>query len=210
MTPTEHPNGSSSDVAGNGRKGSNLDWQTLRNQFMRAIGGDPPGSKLEDELIAAYTDYADVVERSIEKITLAHQAGKIRSPWGALKTEVAKATDAARNPTHDKGASRTQAIARAEQRTRNELLHYDRLDEAMDELFGERGMLRDHRTPDLEQRMETLWNDLRPLGELVEHEAEERSRIRRERVAELAKQKLEPPKLGNLEVKDGIPMETTA
>ena len=71
-----------------------MDWQTLRNQFMRDIGGDPPGSQLEDELIRAYTDHPDVVERSMEKIGLAHTAGKIRSPWGALKTEVAKAANA--------------------------------------------------------------------------------------------------------------------
>lgn len=153
-----------------------MDWQTLRNQFMRAIGGDPPGSALEDELIQAYTDHPAVVERSIEKITLAHAAGKIRSPWGALKTEVAKAVDAARNPTHDKGSSKQKAIARAEQRTRNELLHYDRWDEVEDELFGDRGTLRDHDTPALRDRMNTLWTELRPAGQLVEAEAEERGR----------------------------------
>jgi len=148
-----------------------MDWQTLRNQFMRTIGGDPPGARLEDELIQAYTEQPDVVERSTEKIALAFKAGKIRSPWGALKTEVAKATEAARNPHHDKGSSRNAAIQRAEQRIRNELLHYDRLDEVLDELFGERGTLREHRHPELEQRMTDLWQDLRPVGEQVEAEA---------------------------------------
>ena len=147
-----------------------MDWQTLRNQFMRTIGGDPPGARLEDELIQAYTEQPDVVERSTEKIALAFKAGKIRSPWGALKTEVAKATEAARNPHHDKGSSRNAAIQRAEQRIRNELLHYDRLDEVLDELFGPRGTLKGHHTPDLEQRMTALWNELRPAGQQAEQD----------------------------------------
>jgi hypothetical protein len=185
-----------------------MDWQTLRNQFMRAIGGDPPGSQLEDELIAAYTDHPTVVERSIEKITLAYQAGKIRSPWGALKAEVAKAVDAARNPTHDKGSSKQKAIARAEQRTRNELLHYDRWEEAEDELFGDRGTLRDHDNPTLRQRMETLWTELRPAGELVEAEAEERARrYVEQRAALAAARKHEPAKTPSVEVKDGVQVE---
>lgn len=151
-----------------------MDWQTLRNQFMRDIGGDPPGAALEDELISTYTDHPDIVERSAEKITLAFKAGKIRSPWGALKAEVAKAADAARNPTHDKSATRAKAIERAEQRIRNELLHYDRWTEVKDELFGERGTLRDHQSATLRERMEALWNDLRPAGQQVELEQEQR------------------------------------
>jgi len=186
-----------------------MDWQTIRNQFMRQIGGDPPGSQLEDELIQAYTQNPDVVERSFEKIALAHAAGKIRSPWGALKTEVAKALDAARNPSHDKGSSRTKAIQRAEQRTRNELVHYDRWDEAEDELFGERGTLRDHDTAALRERMHKLWDDLRPLGELIEHEAIERGLRNQQHRARLAAKPQPEPDAGNLEIRDGIPVTTT-
>jgi hypothetical protein len=169
-----------------------MDWQTLRNQFMRTIGGDPPGAALEDQLIQAYTEHPQAVERSVEKITLAYAAGKIRSPWGALKAEVAKATEAARNPTHDRGASKSKAVARAEQRIRNELLHYDRWPEVEAELFGERGTLKEHATDDVRDRMETLWRDLRPLGEIVEHEADERGRRYQEQRARLQPEKREP------------------
>ena len=147
-----------------------MDWQTLRNHFMRAIGGDPPGAHLEDELIQAYTQHPEAVERSIEKITLAHKAGKIRSPWGALKAEVAKAVDSARNPTHDKGSSKAKALARAEQWIRNAGLHFDRETELLDELYGDRGTLRQH--PDTQQRILELYRELRPVGELIEHEHE--------------------------------------
>lgn len=151
-----------------------MDWQTLRNQFMRTIGGDPPGAQLEEDLIAAYTDHPEPVERSFEKIALAFKAGKIHSPWGALKAEVAKAVDAARNPTHSKGATREKAIARAEQWIRNAGLHYDRWEEIQDELFGDRGTLRQHDTPQLRERIQTLWHELRPLGIQTEQEAIDR------------------------------------
>jgi hypothetical protein len=151
-----------------------MDWQTLRNQFMRDTGGDLPGNQLEQQLIDAYTEHPAAVERSIEKITLGFKAGKIRSPWGALKAEVSKAVHAVANPTHDRGAKREQAIQRAEQRIRNELFHYEREDEVRDELFGPRGTLRDHHTPALQQRLIEMWADLAPLGAIVEQEAIER------------------------------------
>lgn len=151
-----------------------MDWQTLRNQFMRTIGGDPPGAKLEDDLITAYGEHPDAVERSFEKIALGFKAGKIRSPWGALKAEVAKATEAARNPHHDRGATREKAIARAEQQIRNELLHYDRQDEILDELFGQRGTLKQHDTPELRDRMTALYDQLRPAGIQTEQDQIER------------------------------------
>ena len=187
-----------------------MDWQTIRNQFMRQIGGELPGSQLEDELIQAYTQNPDVVERSFEKIALAHAAGKIRSPWGALKTEVAKALDAARNPSHDKGSSRTKAIQRAEQRMRNELLHYDRWDEAEDELFGERGTLREHDNPALRERMANHWESLRPLGIATELEAEARGLRNQEHRARLAAQPKPERDAGNLEIRDAIQVETPA
>jgi hypothetical protein len=151
-----------------------MDWQTLRNQFMRDTGGDLPGGQLEQQLIDAYAQHPTAVERATEKIALGHAAGKIRSPWGALKTEVERAINQANNPTHEQGHDREKAVARAEQRIRNELLHYDRTEEIMDELFGPRGTVRNHDTPALRERLEALWNDLRPLGQLVEHEANER------------------------------------
>jgi len=186
-----------------------MDWQTLRNQFIRKVGGDLPGGQLEQQLIDAYTEHPTAVERAIDKIAMGHAAGKVRSPWGALKAEVERALTATANPTHERGADRERAIQRAEQRTRNELLHYDRLDEVMDELFGERGTLRDHDTPALRDRMTKLWDDLRPLGELVEHEAIERGQRNQQHRARLAAQPKPEPDAGNLEIRDGIPVTTT-
>ena len=160
-----------------------MDWQTLRNRFMRDIGGDAPGAQLEDKLIQLYTDHPEALERAMTKIALAFKAGKIRSPWGALSTEADKATDPARNPTHDKGASRNKAVERAEQWMRTAGLMFDRDSEIVDELFGDRGPLNAHRTDELEQRILALWTELRPLGEQTEREAEERGRRYQEQQA---------------------------
>jgi hypothetical protein len=138
---------------------------------MRTIGGDPPGAALEDQLIQAYTDHPDAVERSLDKIAMAYKAGKIHSPWGAAKTEVAKATEAARNPTHNQGTTKTKALQRAEQWMRTAGLHYDRESELLDELYGDRGRLRDH--PATRDRMLELWHELRPLGQQLDQEAVE-------------------------------------
>ena len=149
-----------------------MDWQTLRNQFMRDIGGDPPGAQLEDQLIQAYADHPDAIERSVEKITLGFKAGKIRSPWGALKAEAAKAVDAARNPTHTAASKRSSAVQRAEQWMRTAGLHHDRQSELLDELYGERGRLRDH--PETQERMLALWHELRPIGQQLDQDAIDR------------------------------------
>ena len=149
-----------------------MDWQTLRNQFMRHIGGDPPGAALEDQLIQMYTDHPEALERSIEKITLAFKAGKIRSPWGALKAEAEKAVDTARNPTHSQATRRSSAVQRAEQWMRNAGMHHDTEAELLDELYGERGRLREH--PETQDRMLALWRELRPVGEQLDQDAIDR------------------------------------
>lgn len=158
-----------------------MDWQTLRNQFMRDIGGDPPGAQLEDWLIQQYAEHPDPVQRSFEKIALGYKAGKIRSPWGALKAEVGKAVDAARNPTHASAKTREADLQRAMQNVRNALLHFDRETEVLDELFGDRGSLED--TPANREKVIETWRKLRPLGEQTEREHEaflERYREHRE------------------------------
>ena len=164
-----------------------MDWQTLRNTFMRHIGGDPPGAALEDQLIQMYTNHPEALERSIEKITLAFKAGKIRSPWGALKAEAEKAVDTARNPTHTQATRRHDALARAEQWMRTAGLHHDRESELLDELYGERGRLRDH--PETQTRMLELWQELRPVGEQLDQDAIDRGTRYQHQRAELAKLK---------------------
>lgn len=150
------------------------DWQSLRNHFIRETGGDFPGGTLEATLVEAYANNPALVERSVEKILAGHKAGKVRSPWGALKAEVERGADPANNPTHDHGATRTKLIQRAEQWIRNAGLHYDREQELLDELFGDQGICRTIDTPDARLHLLLLWRELAPIGAAVELEADAR------------------------------------
>jgi hypothetical protein len=169
---------------------SNKDWQGLRNEFIRTTH-DTPGGMLEDQLIRAYEENPAAVERAVEKIQVAFEAGRIRSPWGALRAEVAKAMAAGRNPTHDQGSSRQKAITRAEQWIRTAGLHFDRESEIEQELFGSASVDLDRdgnpivsagnsilgefaNDADLRSRMVGLWRSLRPVGERVEADQAER------------------------------------
>lgn len=146
------------------------DWQTLRNEVIQATG-DIPGPHLENELITRYAENPTLVERAVEKILAGYAAGKIRSAWGALKTELARASDPANNPTHDHAASRHKAVTRAEQWLKNAGVHFDRQSELLDELFGERGILREHDTPELRAHILAQWQP--EIGQRIqaEHEA---------------------------------------
>lgn len=152
---------------------NNMDWQTLRNTIIRETS-DFPGGHLEDELITRYSENPQAVEQAVEKILAGYRAGKVRSVWGALKAEIARAFDPANNPKHDRSNSRKHAIEHAEQWLKNAGLHFDRQTEIHDELFGERGLLAAHADPKTKQHLAERWQELRPLGEQTEREANER------------------------------------
>lgn len=155
------------------------DWQTLRTRALASFRGEPLGAQLETELIAAFAQHPEAVERATDKIIARYQAGGVTSPWGMLGSEVKRAITALDNPTTRPAKQREQAIARAESWLRTAGIHYDRWTEVQSELFDHErnppGLLAAFDTPTLRERIETLWNDLRPAGELVEREAELRA-----------------------------------
>lgn len=150
-----------------------FDWHTEYARALAAFGGDTPSATLEQDLLDAFQQHPQAVTNAITKIGKAYAAGKIHSPWGALKTEIPK--QAARALQVGDGAERNQAIACAEQWMRNAGCMYDRSTEVLDELY-ERGPLQHWpRDNELRQRMEALWLELRPLGINVETEELERA-----------------------------------
>lgn len=150
------------------------DWQTTYAEAIEAFGGDTPGAALEQTIIDQFKEHPQAVTNAIRKIADAYTAGRIRSPWGALKTEIAKQIDADIHvPT---GTNRKQAILRADQWMRNAGMHFDVWAEAEDELFGDRGPLREWRNDQrIQTRMLQAWNTVRPVGEAIELEAETRA-----------------------------------
>jgi hypothetical protein len=160
-----------------------IEWEDLALQTAERFGGTMPHPDTAKAVAAVYAKAPNAVERAIDRVANDYAEGNIRSPWGVLKSRVQQIT--VDSSQAKRGNDADKAIARAEQRVRNELLHYDLEREVVDELYGPRGTLRDH--PETQDRMIALWRDLRPLGELVEHEADERGRRYVEQ-----RQKLEP------------------
>ena len=133
-----------------------MTWHELLEQAIRDFG-DTPGATLEQHLIDAHTDNPAAVAVAISKITQAHKAGKINSPWGAVRAELTKQLQVRRNmPANSERATRER---NAEQWLRSAGVHFDRWPEIEDELFGPRGMLRDwHTDTSLKARIQDLWN----------------------------------------------------
>jgi len=183
------------------------DWEDLAYATAERFGGTIPHPDTANTIAAVYARAPHAVERAIDRVADDYDNGTVRSPWGVLKSRVQQIQVDAKAATRSTG--REKAIERAEQRMRNELLHYDRWPEVQDELFGDRGTLREHDTPALHQRMHTLWTQLRPAGELVEAEAEERARrYVQQRAALAAARKPEPTKPPSVEVRDAIEVTT--
>ena len=145
-----------------------FDWHTEYARALEAFGGDTPSATLEQDLLEAFTQHPQAVTNAITKIGKAYAAGKIHSPWGALKTEIPKQIQ--RDIKVGDGNERNNAIACAEQWIRNAGLMYDRWTEIEDELYDDsRGTLRHwHKDHTLRTRIETLWHELRPLGQATE------------------------------------------
>lgn len=144
-----------------------FDWQTEYARALDLYGGDTPSATLEQHLLDAFQQHPQAVTNAITKIGKAYAAGKIRSPWGALKTEIPKQIQA--DVRVGDGQERSTKIANAEQWIRRTGCMYDRATEIHDELFGDRGNLQPWaRDKQLVAHLEDIWTDARPTGEAIE------------------------------------------
>lgn len=151
-----------------------IDWEDLALQTAERFGGTLPHPDTSAAIATVYARAPQAVTRAIDRVADDYDQGNVRSPWGVLKSRIQQIT--VDQHAAARATGRDKAIERAEQWIRTAGLHYDRWTEVHDDLFGERGRLRDHATPELEHRMENLWNELRPLGVKAEDEAEARGR----------------------------------
>lgn len=150
-----------------------MTWHELLDQAIRDFG-DPPGAQLEQKLVDAYAEHPAAVQVTLRKVAEQHKKGTVRQPWGLVQAELAKQISVRANIPAT--AERAVAEARAEQWMRAAGLHFDRWPEVEDDLFGDRGRLHPWHTDDaLKQRMERLWNEVRPAGEALEHDQLERA-----------------------------------
>jgi len=147
-----------------------IEWEDLAYQTAERFGGTMPHPETAAAIANVYAKAPTAVAKAIDRTAADYETGSIRSPWGVLKSRVQQITIT--KTSNARANDNEKAVQRAEQWIRNAGLHYDRWDEIHDELYGDRGKLRDH--PATEPRMRELWHDLRPLGEQVEHEAIQR------------------------------------
>lgn len=139
---------------------------------------DTPQAALEARILAVFKERPALVKDGIDHVAERFQAGLVRSPWGMLATHVERrAADGDRSTRATDAPDRDRAIAHVERWLRSTGLHFDREPEVKDELFGDRGALRFWAGDEaLVERIVTFWQELRPAGQRVEREAEQRQR----------------------------------
>jgi hypothetical protein len=168
-------------------------WHTTYTDAVQRFGGDTPGAQLEQQVLDAFTDQPQVVIRAIDKVAAKYAAGRVTSPWGAMKHEIARTTSQPDIVATD-STDRDKRIMRAEQWIRAAGIHYDRDTEILLELFGnETSLLRpfakidlipDTSTSDgkwtlseaigdtaLVERILKTYHDARPTGIQLEEDA---------------------------------------
>jgi hypothetical protein len=74
------------------------DWHTEYARALDLFGGDTPSATLEQQLVDQYAQHPQAVSNAITKIGKAYAAGKIHSPWGALRAEIPKQIALRANP----------------------------------------------------------------------------------------------------------------
>lgn len=157
------------------------EWITYRERAVELFGQGPDGL-LEQRVIAVFREHPTLVIEAIEHVGRRFSQGKIHTPWVILAKHVEQAVKPLEEVSATDERDREKRIRRAEGWMRAAGMHCDRWSEVEDELFGERGLLRMWRSDEtLRQRMARLWKAVRPAGELLEQQAEERDRAYRER-----------------------------
>ena len=142
-------------------------WGELRNHLIEQYG-DTPRPETEAVIIAAYELHPTALEHAAQSVAIDVTTGTIRSGWAVLRSRANSIASPPSNPSRPTSVDREKRIARAEQWIRNAGTHYDQVTEVEDELFNERGLLRDH--PDLKERMLHTWAEERHTGMQLEHD----------------------------------------
>lgn len=145
-------------------------WEDTLEHAIASFGGQTPRDQLATYIAGHHEQHPETVTALINEIANQWATGAIRSPWGVLKSRLANLSKT--KPKAKASNDQERAYRRAEQWMRAAGMHYDRWSEVQDELFGYRGQLR--HWPHLEPKAHDLWEQVRPVGEQLETEAEER------------------------------------
>lgn len=144
-----------------------LTWNETRTFGIKRFG-NAPGPEIENEMIQAFQTAPLAFVETIYEVANLVDRGEATSGWGLTHARTRRLTQPVRDITVTKPDARAKAIDRAEQWLRVAGIHFDSQTEIEDELFGDRGQLKEW--PDLRDRMVDMWIEIRPIGEQLERE----------------------------------------
>lgn len=175
------------------------DWANLRARAIDAFDGELPNAQTEQTIIDAYEQHPEAVKKTLAQVATDYAKGTIRTGWGVTKNRAERILAPPSNPSAKTGIDRERTIARAEAWVKTTGVHFDRTDELLEDLFGDRGPLHDYAqiertetgrntdghpiyalTPaagdtELTERMCHLWAEHRHKGLEIERDAEQRA-----------------------------------
>ena len=149
-----------------------VQWSQIRDEACDRFG-ETPGAQLEQDVLEEFERRPGFVVTAIANIADKVAAGKVRSGWAVLRTQLRASTSPDVTVTDE--AARTKAIDRAKTWIRNAGLHYDRQDHVLADLFGDdyaKGPLTAYDTPQLRNELADYWHTHRPRGEQAEQDHE--------------------------------------
>jgi hypothetical protein len=153
-------------------------WPHQRQRATQLFAGETPRPQLEQDILDVFAEQPELVAAAIDQIGHQFATGKIRSGWAVLRTHVLNAATPQADLTVTDTTTREKRIQQAQQLLRTCGPHFDRHTEILDELFGDRGLLKPwHNDQPLRQRMLDQWAEQRQRGE--QHEADEHERSQR-------------------------------
>jgi len=157
---------------------SEYPWTEIRLRAIELFHSGPSAA-LEQRVLDVFRDHPALVVEAVEHVGRRFESGQVRSPWVILAKHVEEAMRPLEDVTATDERDRDKAISRAEQWVRSAGQHFDRDEEILEELFGEFGRLKTWREDDpLKVRMVALWGEVRPRGEAIDEQAEERAKAR--------------------------------
>lgn len=137
---------------------------------------DAPSAAQEQRVLDVFREHPALVCESIEHVGRRFESGQVRNPWAILAKHVEEAMAPLEDFTASDERDREKQTRRAEQWIRSAGKHFDRVEEVLEELFGELGRIRAFDSPELRERMARVWREVRPEGELIAEQELERAR----------------------------------
>jgi hypothetical protein len=144
-------------------------WGELRAQACDRFGGTP-GAQLEQRILDVFIEHPALVAAAVDSVARGYDAGRVRSPWPMLATQVEREAQRAVH-AHDVVASGSADHEAKLVKAERFIRQVGYICESEDELRAE---LAERKWP-VDDNLVELWRSVRPIGEQLERDAIERA-----------------------------------